>query len=67
MQWIGYVAGLTALAVAALAFAVRRSPWLPLTHLAFLAMAAAAPCLALGAPATLVVFAIQRRWTLVTP
>jgi hypothetical protein len=58
MQWIGYVAALTALAVAALAFAVR---WLPLTHLAFLAMAAAAPCLALGAPATLVVLAIQRR------
>jgi endonuclease/exonuclease/phosphatase (EEP) superfamily protein YafD len=62
MQGIGYVAGLIALAVAALALGVR---WVPLTHLVLLAMAAAAPYLALGAPAAVVVFAIQGCWALV--
>ncbi|SEH46268.1 Uncharacterized conserved protein YafD, endonuclease/exonuclease/phosphatase (EEP) superfamily [Mycolicibacterium rutilum] len=59
MRRLWTAAGAVALAVAAVAFAVR---FVPLVNLPLLVIAAAAPYLMLGAPAAAIVFAALRRW-----
>ena len=55
------VIGVVLLAVAAIALAAR---YVPITNLVVLSTAALAPYLMLGAPVSLIVFALQRDWIL---